>query len=112
MTCPGYFMNDLLRPWIWPSFSPSSRLYGPEAVRPRVFLPQAPRDYAPRAKHGTGGEGRTSSPCDVPFRYGSGPPSCGWPAARPPRLSEQARDGGAGTPIFTVSRQQFMKHPG
>jgi len=39
-------MNDLLRPRIWPSFSPSCRLYEPEAWRPRVFLRQAPRDYA------------------------------------------------------------------
>ena len=34
-------MNDLLRPRIWPSFSPSCRLYEPEAWRPRVFLRQA-----------------------------------------------------------------------
>ena len=34
-------MNRLLRPRIWPSFSPSCRLYEPEAVRPRVFLRQA-----------------------------------------------------------------------
>jgi len=35
-------MNRLLRPWIWPSFSPSWRLYEePEAGRPRMFLRQA-----------------------------------------------------------------------
>ena len=34
-------MNDLLRPRIWPSFSPSCRLYEPEAWRPQVFLRQA-----------------------------------------------------------------------
>ena len=34
-------MNYLLRPRIWPSFSPSCRLYEPEAWRPRVFLRQA-----------------------------------------------------------------------
>ena len=34
-------MNHLLRPRIWPSFSPSCRLYEPEAWRPRVFLRQA-----------------------------------------------------------------------
>jgi len=32
-------MNDLLRPRIWPSFSPSCRLYEPEAWRPRVSAP-------------------------------------------------------------------------
>jgi hypothetical protein len=31
-------MNNLLRSRIWPSFSPSCRLYEPEAWRPRVFL--------------------------------------------------------------------------
>ncbi|MGB6376281.1 MAG: hypothetical protein WBG24_06110 [Syntrophobacteria bacterium] len=36
-----------------------------------MFLRQAPRDYAPRDKLGTGGTGRTGSPCDVPFRYGN-----------------------------------------
>ena len=34
-------MNYLLRPRIWTSFSPSCRLYEPEAWRPRVFLRQA-----------------------------------------------------------------------
>ena len=32
-------MTDLLRPRIWPSFSPSCRLYEPEAWRPRVSAP-------------------------------------------------------------------------
>ena len=32
-------MNHLLRPRIWPSFSPSCRLYEPEAGRPRVQHP-------------------------------------------------------------------------
>jgi hypothetical protein len=32
-------MNNLLRPRIWPSFSPSCRLYEPEAWRPRVSAP-------------------------------------------------------------------------
>jgi len=36
---PGYFMNHLLRPRIWPPFSPSCRLYEPEAWRPRVSAP-------------------------------------------------------------------------
>ena len=34
-------MNRLLQPWKWPSFSPSCRLYEPEAWGPRVFLRQA-----------------------------------------------------------------------
>ena len=69
----------------------------------------------------------------------SGPTPCGCPVARPPRLSEQARDppatasherAGGGqarpsysrslrsaqsrkqVPIFVVSRQQIMKYPG
>jgi hypothetical protein len=37
-------------------------------------------------------------PCDVPFRYASGPTPCDCPVARPPRLSEQARDGGQARP--------------
>ena len=56
------------------------------------------------------------------------PTPCGCPVARPPRLSEQARDGGQArpsisrslrsaqsrkrVPSFVVSRQQFMKYPG
>ena len=61
---PGYFVNHLLRPRIWPSFLASS---------------------------GVG-------PCDVPFRYASEPTPCGCQVARPPRLSEQARDGGQARP--------------
>jgi len=30
-------MNHLMQPRIWPSFSPSFRLYEPEAWRPRVL---------------------------------------------------------------------------
>jgi hypothetical protein len=74
-------MNDLLRPWIWPSFSPSCRLYEPEAWRPRVFLRQAQDKLTLR---------RT-----VQVRLGSN-------TLRLP----------GGTPIFAVSRQQFMRHPG
>ena len=37
-------------------------------------------------------------PCDVPFRYTSQPTPCGCQVARPPRLSEQARDGGQARP--------------
>ncbi|MDH3559021.1 MAG: hypothetical protein OES18_24530 [Deltaproteobacteria bacterium] len=50
-----------------------------------MFLRQAPRDYAPRDKLGTGGTGpaRGASAC----------------AAR-------------GTPIFVLSRRQFMKYAG
>ena len=66
--------------------------------------------------------------CDVLFKYASGSSPCDSPVARPPRLSEQARDGGQArpsnsrslrsaqsrkrVPSFTVSRQQFMKYPG
>ncbi|MEE8316262.1 MAG: hypothetical protein V3W07_05035 [Syntrophobacteria bacterium] len=67
-------MNNLLRPRIWPSFSPSCRLYEPEAWRPRVSAPATYRS----------GTSRTN------------------PAGRLP----------GGTPIFVVSRQQFMKYPG
>jgi hypothetical protein len=41
-------MNHLLRPRIWPSFSPSCRLYEPEARRPRVSVPATYRSGAPR----------------------------------------------------------------
>jgi hypothetical protein len=41
-------MNRLLRPRIWPSFSPSCRLYGPEAGRPRVLVPATYRSSTPR----------------------------------------------------------------
>jgi hypothetical protein len=40
---------------------------------------------------------RTSSPCDVPFRYASDLTPCGCPVA---------------PPVFMVSLQQFTKHPG
>jgi hypothetical protein len=66
----------------------------------------------------------------VQVRLGTNPavPRDGCPVARPPRLSEQARDGGQArpsssrslrsaksrkrVPSFVVSRQQFMKYPG
>jgi hypothetical protein len=41
-------MNYLLRPRIWPSFSPSCRLYEPEAGRPRVSPPATDRSGMPR----------------------------------------------------------------
>jgi hypothetical protein len=41
-------MNCLLRPWIWPSFSPSCRLYEPEAGRPPVLAPGTYRSGTPR----------------------------------------------------------------
>ncbi|MEJ2234953.1 MAG: hypothetical protein P8X67_13615 [Syntrophobacterales bacterium] len=66
-------MNHLLRPRICPSFSPSCRLYEPEAWRPRVSVLR-----------------RT-----VQVRLGTD-------TLRLP----------GGTPIFVVSRQQFMKYPG
>ena len=68
-------MNHLLRPRIWPSFSPSCRLYEPEAERPRVFLRQAQDKLTLR---------RT-----VQVRLGSNPAVArdGFPVARPPRLS-------------------------
>jgi len=52
---PGYFMNRLLRPRIWPSSRASSGV----------------------------------EPCDVPFRYASGPKPCGCPVAHP---SPRSRD--------------------
>jgi hypothetical protein len=39
---PGYSMNRLLRPRIWPFFSPSCRLQEPEAGPPRVLAPPIP----------------------------------------------------------------------
>ncbi len=79
-------MNNLLRPRIWPSFSPSCRLYEPEAWRPRVFLRQA-QDRLPLRR-------------TVQVRLGTNPavPRDGFQVARPPRLSEQARDGGQARP--------------
>ena len=74
-------MNHLLRPRIWPSFSPSCRLYEPEAWRPRVFLRQAQDKLTLR---------RT-----VQVRLGTN-------TLRLP----------GGTPIFALSRRQFMKYPG
>ena len=82
-------MNMLLRPRIWTPFSPSWRLYEPEAWRPRVFLRQAPRDYA-RDRQDKLTLRRT-----VWVRLGSN-------TLRLP----------GGTTIFTVSLRQFMKHPG
>ena len=38
---PACFTNYLLRPQIWSSFSPSCRLYEPEAWRPRASHPAA-----------------------------------------------------------------------
>jgi hypothetical protein len=89
-------MNHLLRPWIWPSFSPSCRLSEPEAGRPRVFLRQAQDKLTLR---------RT-----VQVRLGSNTLRLrGGTPASPERAGSRWR---AGTSIFTVSRQQFMKHPG
>ena len=49
-------MNHLLRPRIWPSFSPSCRLYEPEAWRPRVSHPATYRSGTPRVQsRGTAG---------------------------------------------------------
>ncbi|MGB6375890.1 MAG: hypothetical protein WBG24_04115, partial [Syntrophobacteria bacterium] len=49
-------MNHLLRPRIWPSFSPSCRLYEPEAWRPRVSDPATYRSGTPRHQsRGTAG---------------------------------------------------------
>ena len=44
-------MNYLLRPRIWPSFSPSCRLYEPEAGRPLVPVPATYRLGTPRTQH-------------------------------------------------------------
>jgi hypothetical protein len=48
-------MNYLLRPRIWPSFSPSCRLYEPEAWRTRVSAP---------ATYGSGTETNPAVPRD------------------------------------------------
>ena len=78
-------MNNLLRPRIWPSFSPSCRLYEPEAWRPRVFLRQA-QDRLPLRR-------------TVQVRLGTNP-----------AVPRDELPGG--TLIFVVSRQQSMKYPG
>ena len=44
-------MNYLLRPRVWPSFSPSCRLYEQEAWRPRVSGPATYRSGTPRNPH-------------------------------------------------------------
>ena len=44
-------MNHLLRPRIWPPFSPSCRLYEPEAWRPRMSTPATYRSGTPRDQH-------------------------------------------------------------
>ena len=44
-------MNGLLRPRIWPSFSPSCRLYELEAWRPRVLHPARYRSGTPRVQY-------------------------------------------------------------
>ena len=77
-------MNGLLRPRICQTFSPSWRLYEPEAWRPWVFLRQAQDKLTLR---------RT-----IQVRLGSNPAVSrdGCPVARPPRLS--ARDGGQAQP--------------
>jgi hypothetical protein len=41
-------MNCLLRPRVWPFFSPSCRLYEPEAGRPRAMAPATYRSDTPR----------------------------------------------------------------
>ena len=89
-------MNDLLRPRIWPSFSPSCRLYEPEAWRPRVFLRQA--QYRLTLRRTTQVRPGTNT-----LWLPGGPP------ASPEREGSQWR---AGTTIFVVSRHQFMKYPG
>ena len=45
-------------------------------------------------------------PYDVPFRYASEPTPCGFPARGASACAAR------GTPIFAVSRRQFMKYPG
>jgi hypothetical protein len=45
------FINWLLRPRIWPSFSPSCRLYEQEAARPRVLVPATYHSGMPRVQH-------------------------------------------------------------
>jgi hypothetical protein len=55
---------------------------------------------------------RTSSPCDVPFRYASGPIQRyrGTVARWLARLALLAWR--AGTPMFVLWRHQFIRHPG
>ena len=76
-------MNYLLRPRIWPSFSPSCRLYPPGRSPLRDGVePEAWRF-------------RVSSP--AMYRSGTETNTLRLPG---------------GTPILVVSRQQFMKYPG
>jgi hypothetical protein len=85
-------MHHLLRPRIWPSFSPSCRLYEPEAWRPRVSAP---------ATYRSGTETNPAVPrdgCQVAH-----------PSSSRSLRSAQSRKR---VPSFVVLRQQFMKYPG
>jgi hypothetical protein len=56
---------------------------------------------------------RTGSPCDVPFRYASGPIPCGCPVARPSSSrSLRSAQSRKRVPSFVILRQQFMKYAG
>jgi hypothetical protein len=113
----------------------ADRGHGHPSVRPRVFLRQTPRDWAPRDNLGTGGTGRTSSPCDVPFSYASGPipryretvarhaaqapalrvarpsNSCSLRSAQS-RTAPQAVSATSGFPVSWSGDTNAMKHPG
>jgi hypothetical protein len=118
---PGCFTSHLLRPRIWPSFSPSCRLYPPgrsplpsglevlragsgdgvepEAGRPRVFLRQDLSTRSSTEAHskssGRVAQDKLTLRRTIQVRLGSNPAVArdGCSVARPPRLSEQARDG-------------------
>ncbi|MDH3930026.1 MAG: hypothetical protein OEV22_19020 [Deltaproteobacteria bacterium] len=56
---------------------------------------------------------RTGGPCDVPFRYASEPPPCGYQVARSSSSrSLRSAQSRKRVPSFVVSRQQFMKYQG
>ena len=112
-------MNSLLRQRIWSSFSPSCRLYELEAVRPRVSAPATYRSGTPQLRFWISDFGfvptidhieldvsdfavgsRVLTSFSASFQSAIRNPRSAIvdPVARPPRLSEQARDGGQPRP--------------
>ena len=86
---------------------PSLRAVGSTSRKPGVL--GCSFDRLPETTLGTG---RTGSPCDVLFKYVSDPipryrGTVAWWPARLALLAWRA-----GTPISTVSRWRFVKHPG
>ena len=82
---PGCLMNGLLRRRIWPSFSPSCRLYPPGRIPYGTESSRKPCVLGCRPRRRT-----------IQVRFGTNPavPRDGCPVARPPRLSPPEADNG------------------